>query len=80
MEKPNNPPVFPMSTIDGYNHDGMTLRDYFANSAMQAMISAMYQKNEKVAPDIIIERMELISVNAYWYADSMLKQREPCQE
>lgn len=81
-KKPNNPTAFPtlfysQTTGEPNGHDaGMTLRDYFANSAMQAMITAMYTKNYVAEPEKIIEKMQLISTNAYWYADQMLKQRE----
>ena len=51
-EKPQNPNAFPE----------MTLRDYFAAKAMQAMCK-LYDP-------------ELISKKAYQIADAMLKQRE----
>jgi hypothetical protein len=52
------------------------LRDDFAGLAMASMINAMYTRNEISSPDNLLERMELVSKNAYWYADQMLKQRE----
>ena len=53
--------------------NGMTLRDYFANSAMQAYLSAQYsvgKDGEKECSDINICN------EAYRIADAMLKQRE----
>lgn len=78
-KKPNNPNAFPNTDpayFGAYDSHGMTLRDYFANSAMQAMITAMYTRNYVAEPEKIIVKMQLISTNAYWYADQMLKQRE----
>jgi hypothetical protein len=65
--KPNNPSAFPVS--DHRWSDGMTLRDYFANSAMKGII----ERNEisygySSTYDSIAER-------AYKMADAMLKQR-----
>ena len=46
----------------------MTLRDYFANSAMQSFINAWYE-DAKTKPESIAKK-------AYAVADAMLKQRE----
>jgi hypothetical protein len=54
--------VVPMST--GY-HEGMTLRDYFAAKAMQAIVSR---------PDVQIGSD--FSYEAYMMADAMLKARQ----
>lgn len=35
-----NPPAFPVSSIDGFTQHGMTLRDYFAG---QCLVGAMTQ-------------------------------------
>lgn len=77
--KHSNPNAFPY----GYGTDryeraesGMTLRDYFAAKAMQAMIS----NPNIVRPDIDgskeTEHLAQFSKVAYKYADAMLKQRE----
>ena len=59
----NNPPAFP---IHWENHsEGMTLRDYFAAKAMQAIISVHDNTT-----------LEFVSGKAYQYADAMLKARE----
>lgn len=84
-KKPNNPNAFP-EIEQGYDvvglpverlYPGMTLRDYFAAKAMQSMILALYTKHsDDLKIDDFVERINLISVNAYHYADLMLKQRE----
>ena len=59
------------------NDKEITLRDYFANSAMQAMITGMFTSDkEGDSPDRILERFRIVSKNAYWFADEMLKQKE----
>jgi hypothetical protein len=64
----NNPPAFPMCIDDGETRKymiGMTLRDYFAAKAMQAMetrnASGTYHSR---------------AIHAYEQADAMLKARE----
>jgi hypothetical protein len=47
------------------NQDGMTLRDYFAAKAMQAIISSHDNTT-----------LDFVSGKAYQYADAMLKARE----
>ena len=73
-QKPNNPKAFPN---DGNIEDGMTLRDYFANSAMQAVLT------NEVLRNVIDENTnsekdmyDWIAKGAYSVADAMLKQRE----
>lgn len=51
--------------------DGMTLRDYFAAKAMQALI----QKSELVLNPKTMALPVSISAGAYDYADAMLKER-----
>jgi hypothetical protein len=68
MTKPNNPHAFPMISAQGeYSQEGMTLRDYFANSAMQGILSNNELKS--LNPNYYVE-------TAYQIADAMLKQRE----
>jgi hypothetical protein len=67
----NNPPAFPsgnevtLGNLRSSGHSGMTLRDYFAAKAMQAMetrsASGTYQGR---------------AIQAYAQADAMLKARE----
>jgi len=69
-------PAFPVSALV-YNehgldpttiiHDGMTLRDYFAAKAMQAMISSFAEQGVKY---------KSVAEHAYSAADAMLKARE----
>jgi hypothetical protein len=66
------PSAFPLHGFD----TGMTLRDYFANSAMQSLISRLGGN-----PLISLGRdgdstIELLSKDAYAISDAMLKQRE----
>jgi hypothetical protein len=60
----NNPPAFPVSA-DTKTFQGMSLRDYMAAKAMQAIISVHDNTT-----------LEFVSGKAYQYADAMLKARE----
>lgn len=65
-------PAFPtevVNTNDGYIHQGMTLRDYFAAKAMQGLLSATLTPNTVWSQDDAAE-------TAYNVADAMLKARE----
>ena len=66
MNKPTNPPAFP---IHWENHsEGMTLRDYFAAKAIEgATVSAASNVRFNHA---------LIAEESYLLADAMLKARE----
>ena len=66
FNKPTNPPAFPYSVDNGETIKyviGMTLRDYFAAKAMQALID-----NDGLFSEI--------PTQAYALADAMLKARE----
>jgi hypothetical protein len=64
----NNPPAFPTGTgVTPYN-PGMTLRDYFAAKAMQALLSCSDWRH-----DMDIEDTALA---AHKVADAMMKARE----
>ena len=68
FNKPTNPPAFPYSVDNGETIKyviGMTLRDYFAAKAMQAIISSHDNTT-----------LDFVSGKAYQYADAMLKARE----
>lgn len=77
-KKPRNPNAFPTPMETGYeynkdgqtigNQEGMTLRDYFANSAMQGSLSSGKIK-EGISNDKLAKHF-------YNLADAMLKQRE----
>ena len=62
----NNPPAFPSGYYVPENH-GMTLRDYFAAKAMQAVLTN--HKLEDCDDDVVAK-------NCYQMADFMLKARE----
>lgn len=70
MSKENGGPAFPVTLPSGESyqgqlrHDGMTLRDYFAAKAMQAMLTR----------DCPICTSSMAN-DAYIYADSMLAAR-----
>ena len=64
-------PAFPTSN-GGSPDDGMTLRDYFAGKAMQALITG---------PDVMDdhyeeETNEYVAKRSYFIADAMLKARQ----
>jgi len=62
-----NEPAFPTGTGVTPYKSGMTLRDYFAAKAMQAIVSR----------GIVNEvPLEIYATNAYRMADAMLKARE----
>jgi hypothetical protein len=61
MNKETGGPAFPLFAATGYT--GMTLRDYFAAKAMQALAQKYSHEGD-------------ISRNAYKIADAMLKARE----
>ena len=63
FNRPTNPPAFPNAHY--HNVSGMTLRDYFAARAMQAIISSHDNTT-----------LDFVSGKAYQYADAMLKARE----
>ena len=73
MSKNTGGPAFPQVELDRVTgnpcdqHFGMTLRDYFAAKAMQALI---------YRPESEYWTTEEIAIDAYSYADEMLKERE----
>jgi len=74
-KKPNNPIAFPAHpNTTNELMAGMTLRDYFANSAMLGILSSYVGSND-VYKDINSNSFN-ISKRSYELADAMLKQRE----
>lgn len=72
MNKDTGGPAFPHSfvahpTEETFVAKGMTLRDYFAAKAMQALIYRPESENWTI---------EEIAIDAYSYANEMLKERE----
>jgi hypoxanthine phosphoribosyltransferase len=64
-----NIPAFPVAYGNGGRIEGMTLRDYFAAKAIQAMVSSMYPKDSNHYDN------KWYAENAYRIADAMLKAR-----
>ena len=62
----NNPPAFPCPQGVPPSLGGMTLRDYFAAKAMQGF----------AACDDDFPSAEFVAINAYKWADAMMKARE----
>lgn len=72
MDKPNNPPAFPVKSM---LESGMTLLDYFAGQAMQGFI--MNEGLKGLIDEISVEGFsEKIAAGAYKVAQAMLKERE----
>jgi Tfp pilus assembly protein PilN len=80
----NNEPAFPVPSYvnaDGETHDvslkGMTLRDYFAAKAMQAMLSSPEFLVVVTADQAVGgNAKDRVSNVSFAYADAMLKARE----
>ena len=51
---------------------GMSLRDYFANSAMQGIISSLTNTGLSINENHI----KIVSKKSYMYSDAMLEERE----
>lgn len=62
----NNPLAFPIVGQWGVTEQGMTLRDYFAAKAMQAILSNPEYGDDDTS----------LAGAAYYVADAMLKARE----
>ena len=65
----NNEPAFPNEGFNGWGEpfQGMTLRDYFAAKAMQAIAFEIL----KVTMDV-----DLLASKSYFVADAMMKARD----
>lgn len=63
--------AFPISTIDGYTHYGMTLRDYFAANALNGLLAHGVQRHEAGES----ARSDWYASTAYQIADAMLAER-----
>jgi hypothetical protein len=71
MIKDTGGPAFPtevVNTNDGYIHQGMSLRDYFAAKAMQGLLASGIE----CGPDDVAS----VVASAYILADAMLKARQ----
>jgi hypothetical protein len=59
-------PAFPYE--NRYEHEGASLRDYFAAKAMQSILDREHGRSTTT--------LEFVGNHAYQYADAMLKARE----
>ncbi len=72
----NGGPAFPRPASEAHQHgmhrpqDGMTLRDYFAAKAMQAIVRTVLDNPQVPTTEATIAK------DAYIFADAMLKARE----
>jgi hypothetical protein len=64
----NSEPAFPTPIISVMQHQGMTLRDYFAAKAMNGLVGAWGAHD--------LQDYKEIASDAYFLADAMLKARE----
>lgn len=62
----DNPWAFPVSTIDGFTQEGMTLRDWFAGQWLTGMLAGGAK----------FEGPEMIASEAFAVADAMLEARK----
>jgi hypothetical protein len=69
--KPPNPNAFPLDAGSSLQR-GMSLRDYFANSAMQGLMSM----ENKGTYGTLEECYQKIAETSYAIADAMLKERQ----
>ena len=68
------PLAFPVSTIDGFTNEGMTLRDYFAGQALPAITRIC------ISDTGAHDNYAIYCANrAYLFADAMLAVREASQ-
>jgi len=71
-----NEPAFPTDSHE-YNYQGMTLRDYFAAKAMQALIAS--PRSPAPVRDGQDITAQIISELAYVTADAMMEARNVAQ-
>ena len=79
-------PAFPLALGDGYSHDGMTLRDWFAATIpIEGMKFNTFEEAEKFLGEELPDLSDALATMAfgmrleakirYQYADAMLKAR-----
>lgn len=71
----STPKAFPYQHNNGSHGSGMSLRDYFAAKAMQALI-ASDGKIAQMCKEAGIEPLEAVPIAAYSMADAMIEMRE----
>jgi hypothetical protein len=72
------PPAFPVSTIDGYTNEGMSLRDWFAGQALPIVLDSYpeWQLKAWFGDRYGLRREEVRARAAYEFADAMLRARQ----
>jgi hypothetical protein len=82
MSKNTGGPAFPihedLTKSDDMPYHGMTLRDYFAAKAMQAMVSSpdMFLTTGREGKNLGLEPGDAVARAAYEIANSMLAERD----
>ena len=81
MNKDESGSAFPHSNLENRYYafpadNGLSIRDYFAAKAMQALIVAQSKEMEGIADETHREPEEIVSQFAYFYADAMLEERK----
>jgi hypothetical protein len=74
-------PAFPITAEQSNNgispSPGMSLRDYFAAAAMQALIARETQNDEVWNSDRDEDSFEAaVATRAFWYSDAMIEERD----
>lgn len=84
--KPENPPAFPVSSIDGFTQHGMTLRDWFAGQAIMGICAGLCSHptspdTDPARPPRAMDKFiySHAAHDAYTIADAMLAERSKDQ-
>lgn len=72
MNAPENPPAFPVSSIDGFTQHGMALRDYFAGQLAPVCFADSYGNDWGKDG---IRHGPRAAARCYAWADAMLTER-----
>jgi len=68
-------PAFPVNTSSAPDFDGMTLRDYFATSALQSVLDGSWP-DLQLSPENGLSPIENSAVFSYQIVDAMIKARK----
>ena len=71
-------PAFPTPRLDGAVEDGLTIRDYFAAKAMEAIVGSFVPELTKLPADAVMNSgldNDAFAKLAYGMADAMLRER-----
>lgn len=74
----DNPPAFPVSTIDGFTNDGMTLRDWYAGQVLVGRSMLIIDEGDelKTTTGHNLLTPEGVAASCYELADAMLAARK----